>query len=220
MMTHLSTQQCAGASRHKVNRNRCTSRGRARMVGYKDWSIIMYTGLKGKRELGDCSIIKDLREMRLGVLTILATLAFFWLFLTGGGLTASLPHSKAPFPSLQRIKEVKRLMSSEVQDSRPRFLVLGLRPHRRKRTRGSGGSQGPIPGLGYAKHRLRWRLLSEGLSTHLPIQQQQQMVALALQHWAEVAPLSFQEDPTSPWAQIDIRLGFGTGRSLHKPSLI
>ncbi|CAB1319741.1 unnamed protein product, partial [Coregonus sp. 'balchen'] len=51
--------------------------------------------------------------------------------------------------------------------------------------------------------------VSEGLSSHLPVQQQRKVIYLSLQQWAEEAPLSFQEDPTSPGAEIEIRHHLG-----------
>ncbi|KAG9354813.1 hypothetical protein JZ751_001526 [Albula glossodonta] len=95
----------------------------------------------------------------------------------------------------------------------------GPRARRCKRSRGPDGSRGPMPGMAFAKRRLRWRLLREGYSAHLPARQQRRVIALAFRRWAEVAPLSFHEDTSSPDTEIDIRLGFGTGRHLGCPWL-
>ncbi|XP_036382065.1 matrix metalloproteinase-21-like [Megalops cyprinoides] len=93
------------------------------------------------------------------------------------------------------------------------------RARRYKRSRGPSWSQGPMPGMAFAKQGLRWRLLAEGHSAHLPAWQQRRAIALAFRRWSEVAPLSFQEDSSSPGNEIDIRLGFGTGRHLGCPWL-
>ncbi|KAL4660430.1 matrix metalloproteinase-21-like [Arapaima gigas] len=93
------------------------------------------------------------------------------------------------------------------------------RGQRYKRTRGSQGSRGPVPGLAFARQGLRWRLLNEGLSSHLSGMQQRRIVMLAFRRWAEVTPLIFQEDTTSPATELDIKLAFGTGRHLGCPWL-
>ncbi|MBN3294984.1 MMP21 protein, partial [Amia calva] len=79
------------------------------------------------------------------------------------------------------------------------------------------GSRGPIPGLGFARHTLRWQLLQEGQSLRLSTWAQRRVLRLAFRHWSEASPVSFMEDQDSPGSEVDIRVGFGTGRHLGCP---
>ncbi|CDR18065.1 unnamed protein product [Oncorhynchus mykiss] len=56
--------------------------------------------------------------------------------------------------------------------------------------------------------------LGEGYSSQLTIQDQRHIISLAFRMWSEVSPLEFIEDTSSPLADVDIKLGFGTGRHL------
>ncbi|XP_053306918.1 matrix metalloproteinase-21 [Spea bombifrons] len=69
-------------------------------------------------------------------------------------------------------------------------------------------------GKAFSKKLLKWRLIGEGYSSQLSINEQRYVFRLAFRMWSEVMPLDFEEDNTSPFSQIDIRLGFGTGRHL------
>ncbi|XP_029465907.1 matrix metalloproteinase-21 [Rhinatrema bivittatum] len=66
----------------------------------------------------------------------------------------------------------------------------------------------------FARRSLKWRLIGEGYSSQLSIEEQLYAFKLAFRMWSEVTPLDFEEDTTSPISQIDISLGFGTGRHL------
>ncbi|XP_078264411.1 LOW QUALITY PROTEIN: uncharacterized protein LOC144598303 [Rhinoraja longicauda] len=68
--------------------------------------------------------------------------------------------------------------------------------------------------MAFSKSRLRWRILDEGYSSQLTIDDQKMILRLAFRMWSEVTPLIFIEDLTSPAAEIDIKLGFGTKRHL------
>ncbi|MGH0143309.1 UNVERIFIED_CONTAM: hypothetical protein FKN15_026785 [Acipenser sinensis] len=69
-------------------------------------------------------------------------------------------------------------------------------------------------GLRFSKATLKWRLLGEGYSAWLPIDEQRYTLKQAFRMWSEVMPLNFEEDLTSLPSQIDIKLGFGTRRHL------
>ncbi|XP_074088300.1 matrix metalloproteinase-21 isoform X2 [Macrotis lagotis] len=66
----------------------------------------------------------------------------------------------------------------------------------------------------FSKRLLRWRLVREGYSSQLSIEEQRFIFSLAFRMWSEVTPLKFKEDRLSPAAHIDIKLGFGRGRHL------
>ncbi|MBN3283716.1 MMP21 protein, partial [Polyodon spathula] len=66
----------------------------------------------------------------------------------------------------------------------------------------------------FSKATLKWRLLGEGYSAWLPIDDQRYTLKQAFRTWSEVMPLNFEEDLTSLASQIDIKLGFGTRRHL------
>ncbi|KAJ1211887.1 hypothetical protein NDU88_007235 [Pleurodeles waltl] len=64
--------------------------------------------------------------------------------------------------------------------------------------------------VGFSKPTVKWRLLGEGYSVQLPLNEQRNILKLAFRIWSEVVPLDFEEDLRSPAHTIDIKLGFGT----------
>ncbi|XP_075188146.1 matrix metalloproteinase-21-like, partial [Anomaloglossus baeobatrachus] len=66
----------------------------------------------------------------------------------------------------------------------------------------------------FSKPTIKWRLLGEGYSVWLTINQQRSILMRAFRIWSEVVPLNFEEDLMSPAHLIDIKLGFGTRRHL------
>ncbi|XP_038842201.1 matrix metallopeptidase-21 [Salvelinus namaycush] len=68
--------------------------------------------------------------------------------------------------------------------------------------------------MAFSKMVLKWRLIGEGYSSQLTIQDQRHIISLAFRMWSEVCPLEFVEDTSSPLEFVDISLGFGTGRHL------
>uniref|UniRef100_A0A3B3I6Z3 Matrix metallopeptidase 21 n=2 Tax=Oryzias latipes TaxID=8090 RepID=A0A3B3I6Z3_ORYLA len=68
--------------------------------------------------------------------------------------------------------------------------------------------------VAFSKRLLRWRLIGEGYSSQLTVEEQRYVFRLAFRMWSEVSPLEFVEDTRSPLEEIDIKLGFGTGRHL------
>ncbi|KAA0724819.1 Matrix metallopeptidase-21 [Triplophysa tibetana] len=68
--------------------------------------------------------------------------------------------------------------------------------------------------MSFSKTLLKWRVIGEGYSSQLSIDEQKYIFRLGFRMWSEVSPLEFQEDLHSPLEDIDIRLGFGTGRHL------
>ncbi|XP_027975730.1 matrix metalloproteinase-21 [Eumetopias jubatus] len=69
----------------------------------------------------------------------------------------------------------------------------------------------------FAKRTLTWRLLGEGASGQLAVDEQRHILRLAFRMWSEVMPLDFREDLAAPGAAVDIKLGFGRGRHLGCP---
>lgn len=66
--------------------------------------------------------------------------------------------------------------------------------------------------MAFSKKLLSWRLIGEGYSSQLTVDEQRYIFRLAFRMWSEVSPLVFIEDTQSPLEDIDIKLGFGTGR--------
>ncbi|KAL7856452.1 hypothetical protein SRHO_G00153510 [Serrasalmus rhombeus] len=91
---------------------------------------------------------------------------------------------------------------------RKRHLAELVRKSRRRRETGDWGH------MAFSKSVLRWRLIGEGYSSQLSVDDQRYVFRLAFRMWSEVSPLEFVEDLHSPLEEIDIRLGFGTGRHL------
>ncbi|XP_076982492.1 matrix metalloproteinase-21 [Tamandua tetradactyla] len=85
------------------------------------------------------------------------------------------------------------------------------RARRRRRRSARGRPQA------FAKKTLKWRLVREGYSGQLSVDEQRHIFKLAFRMWSEVMPLQFEEDLTAPGALIDVKLGFGRGRHLGCP---
>lgn len=99
---------------------------------------------------------------------------------------------------------------SEAVRRRKRHLATLVSKNRHKRDLSETGY------MAFSKRVLKWRLIGEGYSSQLSIEDQRYIFRLAFRMWSEVSPLEFVEDTRSPLEDIDIRLGFGTGRSdLH-----
>lgn len=111
-------------------------------------------------------------------------------------------------------------------DTRPPLQAVGPAPGtpttpaaRRSRARAKRFLQAllpedPPPAGGpraFSKKTLTWRLLGEGVSSQLALDEQRYIFRLAFRMWSEVMPLDFQEDLTAPGATVDIKLGFGRG---------
>uniref|UniRef100_A0A3B3YES2 Peptidase metallopeptidase domain-containing protein n=1 Tax=Poecilia mexicana TaxID=48701 RepID=A0A3B3YES2_9TELE len=64
--------------------------------------------------------------------------------------------------------------------------------------------------MAFSKDVLRWRLIGEGYSSQLTVDEQRYIFRLAFRMWSEVSPLEFVEDTWSPLEDVDIKLGFGT----------
>ncbi|XP_067841444.1 matrix metalloproteinase-21-like [Heptranchias perlo] len=96
---------------------------------------------------------------------------------------------------------------------RKRFLRWLVDKMRRKRG-SSDLLDNTFPLLAFTKTKLKWRILDEGYSSQLTIDEQKMILKLAFRMWSEVTPLIFEEDLTSPASDIDIKLGFGTKRHL------
>ncbi|XP_043938062.1 matrix metalloproteinase-21-like [Protopterus annectens] len=84
--------------------------------------------------------------------------------------------------------------------------------YRFRRARKTELVTGRVSGMAYAKKKLKWRLMHEGYSTQLTVEEQRVTLKLAFRLWSEVAPIDFEEDLRAPASDIDIKLGFGTGR--------
>lgn len=69
----------------------------------------------------------------------------------------------------------------------------------------------PTGHMAFSKKVLNWRLIGEGYSSQLTIDDQRYIFRLAFRMWSEVSPLEFVEDTHAPLEDVDIRLGFGTG---------
>ncbi|KAM7370649.1 hypothetical protein PAMP_010178 [Pampus punctatissimus] len=98
--------------------------------------------------------------------------------------------------------------TSETALRRKRHLATLVSKSRQRRDLSETGY------MAFSKKVLKWRLIGEGYSSQLSIEDQRYIFRLAFRMWSEVSPLEFVEDTRSPLEDIDIRLGFGTGRHL------
>lgn len=94
----------------------------------------------------------------------------------------------------------------ETVQRRKHHLAALISKTRRRRDQSDTGY------MAFSKRLLRWRLIGEGYSSQLSVEEQRYIFRLAFRMWSEVSPLEFVEDMRSPLEDVDIRLGFGTGR--------
>ncbi|XP_069755169.1 matrix metalloproteinase-21-like isoform X2 [Narcine bancroftii] len=114
-------------------------------------------------------------------------------------------------------------INSGLQDTQPggeqrsvrkkRFLARMLE-HSRKKRDSLDVLGGAATSMGFSKRKLKWRLMDEAFTIQMSIEQQKHILRLAFRMWSEVIPLEFEEDLVSLPADIDIKLGFGTGQHL------
>ncbi|XP_038138494.1 matrix metallopeptidase-21 [Cyprinodon tularosa] len=100
------------------------------------------------------------------------------------------------------------LNQSQQMKDKKRQLAFLMSKRRQKRDVTAAGY------MAFSKDVLRWRLIGEGYSSQLTIEEQRYILRLAFRMWSEVSPLEFVEDTWSPLEEVDIKLGFGTGRHL------
>lgn len=98
---------------------------------------------------------------------------------------------------------------SEAVRRRKRHLAFLVSERRQRRDLRESGF------MAFSKTVLKWRLIGEGYSSQLTVEEQRYIFRLAFRMWSEVSPLEFVEDVWSPLEDVDIKLGFGTGR--HQP---
>ncbi|MBN3287834.1 MMP21 protein, partial [Polyodon spathula] len=103
-------------------------------------------------------------------------------------------------------------LSSMEPVRRKRFLETLLVRKRKKRA--VDDMFGLTGQMAFSNKMLKWRLIGEGYSSQLSIDEQRYIFRLAFRMWSEISPLEFEEDNSSPLAMINMRLGFGTGRHL------
>lgn len=96
---------------------------------------------------------------------------------------------------------------SEAVRRRKRHLATLVSKNRHRRDLSETGY------MAFSKRVLKWRLIGEGYSSQLSIEDQRYIFRMAFRMWSEVCPLEFVEDTHSPLEDVDIKLGFGTGRS-------
>ncbi|KAM6897088.1 matrix metallopeptidase-21 [Xenentodon cancila] len=92
--------------------------------------------------------------------------------------------------------------------SRKKLLATLVSESRHKRDLSQTGF------MAFSKNVLKWRLIGEGYSSQLTVEEQRYILRLAFRMWSEVSPLEFVEDTRSRLEDVDIKLGFGTGRHL------
>ncbi|XP_057682291.1 matrix metallopeptidase-21 [Corythoichthys intestinalis] len=110
--------------------------------------------------------------------------------------------------NISLVNHAAKIRSSLAVARRKRQLAVLVSKRRRKRDLGDTGH------AAFSKNVLKWRLMGEGYSSQLSIEEQRYIFRLAFRMWSEVSPLQFVEDNRSPLEDVDIRLGFGTGRHL------
>lgn len=64
----------------------------------------------------------------------------------------------------------------------------------------------------FSKDVIRWRLVTTGFSTRIPVEDQRGTLDLAFRMWSEVIPLKFIEDTSSDIDSVDIEIAFGKGQ--------
>ncbi|KAK7918796.1 hypothetical protein WMY93_010080 [Mugilogobius chulae] len=109
------------------------------------------------------------------------------------------------------VSETTEMDQNDRVNRRKRHLAALVSKRSSRRRRSRRDAEGYVA---FSKTVLRWRLMGEGYSSQLSVEEQRYVFRLAFRMWSEVCPLEFVEDTASPLEEIDIRLGFGTGRHL------
>ncbi|XP_075999734.1 matrix metallopeptidase-21 [Genypterus blacodes] len=108
----------------------------------------------------------------------------------------------------QTLNQSVEVHQSQAVRRRKRDLAALVHKSRQRRELSESGY------VAFSKSVLKWRLIGEGYSSQLSVEEQRYIFRLAFRMWSEVSPLEFVEDRRSPLEDIDIKLGFGTGRHL------
>ncbi|XP_028332466.1 matrix metallopeptidase-21 isoform X2 [Gouania willdenowi] len=111
--------------------------------------------------------------------------------------------------SLQNTMDEENITNQMSNMSVTREEVSHRERHLKSRKRRDVGGH-----MAFSKTALSWRLIGEGYSSQLTVEEQRHIFRLAFRMWSEVSPLEFVEDVHSPLDDVDIKLGFGTGRHL------
>ncbi|XP_072446308.1 matrix metalloproteinase-21-like [Chiloscyllium punctatum] len=104
--------------------------------------------------------------------------------------------------------------STQPKSVRKKRFLAGLMAQARAKRDSQDILGGAASSLGFSKRKLKWRLIDEAYTIQMSIEQQKNILRLAFRMWSEVTPLEFEEDLVSLPADIDIKLGFGTGQHL------
>ncbi|XP_072229785.1 matrix metallopeptidase-21 [Leuresthes tenuis] len=125
-----------------------------------------------------------------------------------GNITSLNSSHDIPEVSKMGNNSVSSSQSEAVRRRKRQLADLVSKRNRQKRDLSETGH------MAFSKHTLKWRLIGEGYSSQLTIEEQRYIFRLAFRMWSEVSPLEFVEDTRSPLEDVDIKLGFGTGRHL------
>lgn len=75
-------------------------------------------------------------------------------------------------------------------------------------------------GQKFTKDYIRWRMLRDGFSTRIPVEEQRASLRLAFRMWSEVIPIIFEEDLTGDINRVDIEIAFGRGIDIYQHQLL
>ncbi|KAH9520135.1 Matrix metalloproteinase-21 [Bulinus truncatus] len=127
-------------------------------------------------------------------------------------------------PKMRTIESHKRYMEEYIQNLKTkakgqRRLLHKYTPGERKKRSVHVWSKNSLPlgkyigedGELFNKNVVRWRLLTTGFSTRIPLEEQRATIDLAFRMWSEVIPLRFVEDTSSDINNVDIEIAFGKG---------
>ncbi|XP_062910945.1 matrix metalloproteinase-21-like [Mobula hypostoma] len=101
---------------------------------------------------------------------------------------------------------------TEQRSARNKRFLARLVEHSRKKRESLDALGGASTSMGFSKRKLKWRLMDEAFTIQMSVEQQKSILRLAFRLWSEVTPLEFEEDLVSLPAEINIKLGFGTGQ--------
>ncbi|KAM9425831.1 matrix metallopeptidase-21 [Pholidichthys leucotaenia] len=127
---------------------------------------------------------------------------------TGDFLNITSPNSSHDVSVTSQMVNSADIHQSEAVQRQKSHLASLVSKTRRKRELNENGH------VAFTKMVLKWRLIGEGYSSQLTIEEQRYIFRLAFRMWSEVSPLEFVEDLHSPLEEVDIKLGFGTGKHL------
>ncbi|XP_067884758.1 matrix metalloproteinase-21-like isoform X2 [Heterodontus francisci] len=217
-ITSQESNQTSISSQGQLNNTKIPSQGQLNQIAIFNQSLPNGTRLSSQGQHNNTEIPSQDQLNQIAI--------FNQSLPNGTRLSSQGQHNNTEIPSQGQLNQMAITNQSQPNDressrggavpglSRRKRFIRWLVDNLRKKRDFSDLLDNTFPMLAFTKTKLKWRILDEGYSSQLTIDDQKMILKLAFRMWSEVTPLIFEEDLTSPASDIDIKLGFGTKRHL------